>query len=264
MGRIVGVRGDTVIREPDVVGDHSGNSEDHAQEILKNELINLAAKTFDASRPVNEYQSVSSATSLEVLPEYEMDELIEAIVVVANPYQTTIATSGTTTGTTGTNPAALSIITSQALAAGTYTVAWTAQLGGTPSAADANNFGLYLGTTQVAASLNGIVATTPYPQPTVTIVVPVGGGTVSVKNIAQPGGTPTYTAQLTITQQLIANVVTLQLGRRLWNLSMAPNGIIELDGLALRLNRNERRIATQGPAGPLSLELTGHADMSGT
>src|SRR5271166_3431456 len=86
MGRITGVRGDTVVRQSDtnVVGDQSQSSADAANEILVNELVNLSSKTFDSSRPVDEYQSATSALTLEVIPEYEMDELIESIVIVAS------------------------------------------------------------------------------------------------------------------------------------------------------------------------------------
>jgi hypothetical protein len=158
MGRITGVRGDTVVRQSDtdVVGDQSQSSADAANEILVNELVNLASKTFDTSRPVDEYNSVTSATTLEVLPEYEMDELIECIIINAYGWQ-----GSATTGT--------------------------------------------------------------------------------------------------------ANVVTLQLGRRLWyiNMSYSTGGMVVLNGMNLRLDRSERRIITQTVAGPLSLELMGHADMQG-
>jgi hypothetical protein len=271
MGRITGVRGDTVVREPSVVGDQNGTSAEHAQEILANELVNLAAKTFDTSRPVDEYQSVTSALTLEVLPEYEMDELIEAIVVVANPFTTSAANPGSqnqSNGTVGTQatPAAGTTITSQAVGAGTYTVQWSVQIS-TATATLANNFGLYNGATLVATSMNSLAVGT-YPQPPVTMVLSAGA-TIAIKAIASET-TATYVAQLITTlaqtpgNVAVPNVVTLQLGRRLWNIQMSDSGIVTIDGLGLRLNRNERRVLTQTVAGPLSLELTGHADMSGT
>jgi hypothetical protein len=83
MGRITGTRGDTVIRQPDIVGDQSQDSSDTANELMATQLVNLAAKTIDLSRPVDEYQSAAAALTLEVIPEYEMDELIECIVIVS-------------------------------------------------------------------------------------------------------------------------------------------------------------------------------------
>ncbi|MFZ0227396.1 MAG: hypothetical protein WAL41_10725 [Mycobacterium sp.] len=86
MGRITGTRGDVVIREPDVVGE--GN-DDVPNSILANQLNNLAAKTVDKSRPVDEYQSkVPGGSTLEILPEYELDEIIDSIVLIGTPTDT--------------------------------------------------------------------------------------------------------------------------------------------------------------------------------
>lgn len=227
MGRITGVRGDTVIREPDMVDSHPGTSEEHAQEILANELINLAAKTFDTSRPVDEYQSVSSATTLEVLPEYEMDELIESIVVVANPF---------VSGPVPSQPAIPASTVAQQNV-NTYPVTVVISAGAI-----------------TAVVVNGITVGTAAG----TYTVPASGS-ISITYSVAPTWVWSNGGGL-----YVPNVITLQLGRRSWAFSMSGAGFIQLDGLALRLNRNERRVATQVVAGPLSLELTGHADMSGT
>jgi len=268
MGRITGVRGDTVIRQPSFVSGTDDPPPEEFEQVAQwrivREIQALADKTFDESRQVDEYRYITgNITTLEILPDYEVDELIEAIVIVANPYQNTGASSVTTVGTTAANPAAGTTVTSQALAAGSYTVGWTAQLGGTTVAADTNNFGLYLGATLLATSLNGIVSGTPYPQPTSIVVVPSGGATLAIKNIAQPGGvSDTYTGQLTTSVLLTPNVVSVQLGDRYFNVTMPPAGVWAQDGLRLRLSRRDRRIVTQPTAGPLALNLTGHADMS--
>lgn len=227
MGRITGIRGDTVVREPDMVDSHPGTSEEHAQEILANELINLAAKTFDTSRPVDEYQSVSSATTLEVLPEYEMDELIEAIVIVANPFvsgpvPSQPAVPASTVAQQNTNAYPVTVV----ISAGTIT----------------------------AVVVNGITVGAAAG----TYTVPAFGAISITYSVA-----PTWLWS-NAGGSYVQNVVTLQLGRRSWNIQMSDAGVYTFTGLALRLNRNERRVVTQTVAGPLSLELTGHADMSGT
>ena len=73
------------------------------------------------------------------------------------------------------------------VAPGTYTVSWTVTLAGTLSAADANNFAIYNGTTFIASSLN---AGSPgvYPQAPVTFTVT--GGAPDIK-ILSAGATPT-------------------------------------------------------------------------
>ncbi len=91
MGRITGQRGDVVVRQPDMVPDPTGDSQDKAQEIIANELVNLASKVVDLSRPFDEYQYAGGAvTTLEVLPEYEVDEIVEAIFIAA-PASATVA-----------------------------------------------------------------------------------------------------------------------------------------------------------------------------
>lgn len=262
------MRGDQVVREPDIVASPSGDFEEVQSGRIAAELQNVANQLFDTSRPVDEYQSTSSALSLEVLPEYEIDELIDTIVISANEIQggTPRAQfqSATTVGTTGANPTAKTTVTSQALTAGFYTVSWSCMLTGTLLAADDNNFGLYNGTTLVAQSMSGHVASTPYVQPAVNVIIPTGGATLSIENIAQPGNASVYVGQLTTTFQGILNVVTLQLGQRLWYITMDDyGGTFVLQGMGLRLSRHDRRIVSQPVAGPLSFELMGHADTRG-
>jgi hypothetical protein len=227
VGRITNADEDTVIRQPAVVGNQRTTSQDHAQEILANELVNLAAKVFDASRPVDEYQSVSSALTLEVLPEYEMDELIEAIVIVANPF---------TSGPVPSQPSVPASTVAQQNV-NTYPVQVVISAG-----------------TITAVVVNGITVGSAAG----TYTVPAFGS-ISITYSVAPTWVWSNAGGL-----YVPNVVTLQLGRRSWAFSMSGAGFIQLDGLSLRLNRNERRVVTQPVAGPMSLELTGHADMSGT
>lgn len=91
MGRITGQRGDVVVRQSDMVPDLPTDSQDKAQEIIASELVNLASKTVDLSRPFDEYQYAGGAVStLEVLPEYEVNEIVQAIFIAA-PASATVA-----------------------------------------------------------------------------------------------------------------------------------------------------------------------------
>lgn len=102
-----------------------------------------------------------------------------------------------TSGTSGAAPTAGTTVTSQALDAGTYLLSWTAQLETAAAAGDADNFGLYDGTTLLATSVNtGTVGT--YPQAAVTAYLGAAA-TVSVQNIGAGTTGAAYHASLTVT-----------------------------------------------------------------
>jgi hypothetical protein len=143
--RITGVRGDQVIREPDFVPEPTTDATQVAQQRIISELHNIAAQLFDTSRPVDEYQSFAYTTTVEVLPEFELNELIETIIIVATP----------------------------------------------------------------------------------------------------------------------AATVAIQLGNRFWNVVIPAQGYVEFNHMKLRLDRSDRRVFTLGAAGPISVELMGHADTRG-
>jgi hypothetical protein len=234
VGRISTATDDTVVRQPAVVGNQPTTSQDHAQELLQNELVNLAAKVFDESRPVDEYQSVSSALTLEVLPEYEMDELIEAILIIGNAF---------VAGPVPSTPNSGSVLATGVAQQNVNTYPVQVVIG-------AN------GATITNVSVNGITVGTAAG----TYTVPAFGAISVTYSVA----TPTW-AWTNAGGSYVGNVVTLQLGRRSWVINLGlTGGVYNFNGLKLRLNRNERRVLTQTVAGPLSLELTGHADMSGT
>lgn len=123
----------------------------------------------------------------------------DLMYAVATTYNVTTSggASATTVGSV-TSPTAGQTITSQALAAGTYAVGWSAQLSGTLGAGDANNFALKLAATQLAQSLNAAAAAT-YPQPSQTVVVPAGGATLAIAAIGAGTVGAVYGAQLTVT-----------------------------------------------------------------
>lgn len=86
-----------------------------------------------------------------------------------------------------TSPAALTNIVFITVTPGAYTVQWSVTLSGTIAAAELNNFGLYNGSTLIAASVNPAAAGT-YPQ--IPQAFTVTGGAPDVK-ILSGGTTPT-------------------------------------------------------------------------
>ena len=104
-----------------------------------------------------------------------------------------MATSGTTSAT----PGGGTMVTSQGLATGDFLLSWTVQLETAAAAGDANNFGLYTGSTLLATSVNaGTVGI--YPQPAVTSYLGTAA-TLAVKNIAAGSTGSVYNASLTVT-----------------------------------------------------------------
>jgi hypothetical protein len=101
---------------------------------------------------------------------------------------------------TSATPTAATPVTSQSLATGTFLLSWTAALQTAAAAGDANNFGLYNGSTLLATSVNaGAVGT--YPQAAVTAYLGAGA-TVAVKVIANATTGAVYNASLTVTPLL--------------------------------------------------------------
>lgn len=263
MGRITGARGDQVIREPDFVAESDASNTEIAQAKMLSYLGDLATRTFDESRPVDEYQSATSTTSLEVLPEFELDELIESIVVVANPYTTMPGNPGQSSSVTTAKaaPGAGDVVTTLTPGAGIYTVNWSVSPAG---GAHANNFGLYNDTTLIATSNNPVTAGT-YLQPQVTVVMAAGKTLTTKAILADAGVTYTATTSLSSVASVpVGNLVTIAIGHRSWVVDMSAwGGVLQVKGMKMRLSRQERRIFTQTVAGPLSVEMTGHADTRG-
>lgn len=110
-----------------------------------------------------------------------------------------------TEGTVTTPGAGAAIATSPALGGGTYTVKWTVSLAGTPGAGDANNFGLFVGATQVATSVN-LGAGGEYPQPDTQVTVPQGTA-VSVKAIGAGTAGAIYTAVVSNNLDTVADTL---------------------------------------------------------
>jgi hypothetical protein len=103
----------------------------------------------------------------------------------------------TTSGTTSATPGSGTVVTSQALATGDFLLSWTCVLQTAAAAGDANNFGLYAGSTLLATSVNaGTVGT--YPQAAAVSYLGTAA-TVAVKNIAAGSTGSVYNASLTVT-----------------------------------------------------------------
>lgn len=106
----------------------------------------------------------------------------------------------TTSGTTIATPGATTLITSQGLATGDFLLSWTCVLQTAAASGDANNFGLYTGSTLLATSVNaGTVGT--YPQAAFVAYLGVAA-TLAVKNIAAGSTGSVYNASLTVTPLL--------------------------------------------------------------
>jgi hypothetical protein len=103
----------------------------------------------------------------------------------------------TTTGTTSATPAAGTSATTQTVGPGTFLLSWTVQLQTAAASGDANNFGLYNGSTLLATSVNaGVIAS--YPQVAVNAYLEASAA-VAVKNIAIGSTGSVYAASLTVT-----------------------------------------------------------------
>lgn len=136
--------------------------------------------------------------------------------------------SGDIAGTgegTQTSPGALTTIASTAtLPAGTYTVNWTVEVGGTLAAADANNMILHDSAGIVAQAIFPAVAGS-YPQAPVQITL-LANSPIQVQSLNAATAGAVYTADLTAQLTLGVNaVVELQDGNQpLGESSMFANG----------------------------------------
>lgn len=103
------------------------------------------------------------------------------------------------------NPGAATVITSQFLPAGVYTVNWEVMIRGTLSASDANGFQMLLGAAVIATSVNALNVGSVYGQEPVQVTVPAGGATLSIINI-NANAAAVYQAGMVITQDSLGVV----------------------------------------------------------
>lgn len=101
--------------------------------------------------------------------------------------------------------AGATVVTSPALAAGTYVVSWTVALQGAAAAADANNFQLFNGAAAVEASVNPGAAG-EYIQVQAVFTVSANA-TVSIKAIGAGTAGVTYSADLNLTPDGVVETI---------------------------------------------------------
>lgn len=101
--------------------------------------------------------------------------------------------------------AGAAIVTTPALAAGTYVVTWTVGLQGAAAAADSNNFQLFNGAAAVEVSVNPGAAG-EYPQAQAVFTV-AAGATVSVKAVGAGTAGVTYSADLNVTPDGVVETI---------------------------------------------------------
>jgi len=120
--------------------------------------------------------------------------------------------------------AGATIVTTGALAAGTYNIAWAVGLAGPAALADTNNFQLKSSSGNILVSINPGVAGT-YPQANAQVTIPTGA-TISVVAIVAGTAGVTYSADVAVTPTVtIDAVVEIQdAGQQLAEVSMGANG----------------------------------------
>lgn len=246
---------------PDREAEHPGyEAEGMAQFGEALELIARAAE--NRSNPVDEYNSAAisgagSSASLTVQPTYEMmPEKIETVIVTGpQPQQPAASVYGIANAPV----AAGQQITSTTLQPGTYIINWTAGLGGTTGAVDANNFALELNGVTVATSVNPSTTGAVTAQTVLYLTVTQPNSVLSVNaGATTPTTTAIYRSSLTAASQ--GSAFTLQLGDRIWSLVLPPSGILVIGPMALLLSRTDARILTPSIPGIYTLELCGIAD----
>jgi hypothetical protein len=236
---------------------------DREQLAFQRSMQSMLQFYVDRTNRVDEYRVQSLAgesLSLEQLqPDYECDEVIESILVTGPT--AAIGNSQSTEGTTAVAPAAGTTITSQLYASQNLQIQWSVELGGTATAADANNFGLYNNATLIATSENPGTVGVPYPQETLVNYQALNNlNTIAVKNIAAGSAAATYSAQLTITTQPQPAPFTLKLGKRAWNLLLPASGVLVIAPVAIKLSRSDDRYLIAPTPGDWSMELMGYAE----
>jgi hypothetical protein len=197
---------------------------------LRDQTSSIAKQIQDNSRPVDEYTPQTLAAEAESLiivqPDWDMDEVIESIVIVGPATGTPtpanqIALGATTVASYNNNPTGVIVN----VAGGTVTVI----------AVNGVTTGLTSGAVFVPAG------------GTITLTYTVAPTTFTTTGIPGSG----------------TNAITLQLGDRTWNLVMGPTGVIDIGPISMRLSRSDNRFLTAATPGNYTVELMGHADNRG-
>lgn len=241
---------------------------------LRKAWADLGNVLEDRTHRVDEYQvqtlGSTLATQVALQPEYEVSEIIEAIIVTG-PANEPASLQAATVPAGITNPAANATIVSissvalQSIAPiGTpFNVQWTAELSGTIQGGDHDNMYLSspLGTIRQQGEFPGAVGV--YPQQGLTGFVPGSAGINVQANAAASNISAVYSASITATVDAVAEApFTLKLGKRVWNLLLPTSGILCIAPVRFSLGRNDDRILTSSVPGDWSLELCGFANFT--
>jgi len=228
---------------------------------LGNEIVDKSLRV-DEYLPQPLYGVPVALTTIELQPQFQKHYVvIEHVIVTGSP---TVAPVEFTTGTPVTGPGAnVNIISASATVLpppGVYTVNWQVSLGGTVTAAEADNFKLTFGNT-VATAVNA-PAIGDFPQEPVQITIPAGNANaLAIKSVAAAGAAATYAGQIQLTP---AGGVpfTLQFGDRYFNgLSLPSDGCFEMSPKGILLAPSDRRILVSAFSAAWTLELIGFADV---
>lgn len=226
----------------------------------------------DRTHRVDEYQVQSlgptSASTVTLQPEYEVSEIIEAIIVTGP--ETSAVQGNSICSNVGqvTNPTAgTAIVTLASVPAGQYQASVFADFNGTLAAGDLDNMQFQVGATVIRQLAANITSAGSAENAFVNsiITVPPGGATLSVNAIANASGaTAGYRAQIILTP-LTVNALpsfSLQLGKRYWTLLLPASGILPIAPVRFSLGRNDVRQLTSSVPGDWSLELCGYANFT--
>lgn len=93
-------------------------------------------------------------------------------------------------------PPANTTITSIVLPAGEWVVNWDVSFGGTTSATEVNNLGIFQTNALLTGSENGSTAGVEYPQAQLLLSIPAGGATVAIKNTLAATAASVYFASI--------------------------------------------------------------------
>lgn len=234
---------------------------------LKGKLEKIATIVEDRSRPLDVYQpqtiAPESTPVITLQPAWEVPEKITS-VIITGPATTALAVpaSGGVSGNI-TSPGAGATIVNSAPLTGLYNITVTVWVSGTVGTADNDNIQLVFGATVINLSDVG-TSVTPIQYP--FQLNPNGNGlTVRTINAGTVGSI--YHAAITFTpvnpSPTSPNTMVLQLGDRVWNLTMPASGILTISPIAVMLNRSDLRQLTVTSPGEYTLELMGYADTRG-
>lgn len=223
----------------------------------------LARQAASKDRIVDEYQPQSLAqdttSSITLLPQFErLWERIER-VIITGPTQNTPGLSFEGSVTSPGASGVILTIPAGTIPNGNYTLNITIQYTGTISATDTNNVKLQnAGNTIVAAFETGATVG-EYPQQAFQLQGYTGGA-LSFRSIAAA----TVGAVYTVYVDVVPNggfPVTLQLGDRVWNLTIPATGLLNISTTCMLLSPQMVRQLTATFPGEYSLELLGYADV---